>query len=67
MDLLDELPANARARIVAETGRSLDQEGESAARLLADLYRVGLDQNVAPSDWAGVTSLPGRPWMPSGR
>ena len=55
----------AEAKIVAASGRPLRAEGVTAARLLADLYAVGLTHGVTPQEWAWVTDLPDACWNAS--
>ena len=62
VDQRDELRKLADNKIVAESGEALDHVGEAAARLLADLYAIGLAHDVTPQDWAAVTALPGACW-----
>lgn len=62
MDQRDLLGKLAEDRIMADSGAALDSVGQAAARLLADLYTVGLEHGVTPQDWAAVTALPGACW-----
>ena len=55
----------AEDKIVAASGRSLRAEGVTAARLLADIYAVGLTHGITPQEWAWVTDLPDACWHAS--
>ena len=55
----------AEDKIVASSGRSLRAEGFTAARLLADIYAVGLTHGITPQEWAWVTDLPDACWHAS--
>ena len=55
----------AEDKIVALSGRSLRAEGVTAARLLADIYAVGLTHGITPQEWAWVTDLPDACWHAS--
>ena len=55
----------AEDKIVASSGRPLCAEGVAAARLLADLYAVGLTHGITPQEWSWVTDLPDACWNAS--
>ena len=55
----------AEDKIASTSGRRLGPEGTAAARLLADIYAVGLIHGISPQEWAWVTDLPDACWHAS--
>ena len=55
----------AEDKIVATGCRRLGPEVHAAARLLADVYTVGLTHGITPQEWAWVTDLPDACWNAS--
>lgn len=62
MDPREVLRHLAEDKIVAASGMPLGVTGAAAARLLADVYAVGLTHGITPDDWAWVTALPDACW-----
>ena len=65
MDQGEVLRQLAEDRIVATGGRRHGPEVRAAARLLADLYAVGLSHGITAQEWAWVTDLPDACWHAS--
>ncbi len=62
MDHVEALRQLAEDKIVVASGMPLGVTGVAAARLLADVYAVGLAHGITPQHWAWVTALPDACW-----
>lgn len=56
--MLDDLPVNARARIVADSGSAPDEDGESLARPLADCEGVRAQIEAMPGRGLSFSEAP---------